>query len=281
MKKLFLPVLVILINTITVFSQNTNYEIYAIKYADVGVTLPLSVLVLDAPESEKIDAIFMYWLLKDNNGKNILVDTGFLEDIEQAKTYSVTNYVRPDLMLLELGIKAEDITDIILTHPHWDHMDGVDLFPNANVWIQKKDYNYFVADAWQKDGWGDFNKRDVLKLVKLNLAGKLFLIDGDNKEILPNIKVYTGSRHTFESQYVMVENGENKIILASDNVYTYHNLNNLMSAPKNETFNTNAYVKAMERMMTLVKDIKFIIPGHDVLLFSKFPKIREDIIRID
>ncbi|MCM4151709.1 N-acyl homoserine lactonase family protein [Arenibacter sp. N53] len=281
MRKIFVSTIVILTISITAFSQSTNYEVYALKYANVGVTLPLSVLVLDAPESETIDAVFMFWLLKGTNGKNILVDAGFLNDIEQSKAYSVTNYIRPDLMLPRIGLNAEDITDIILTHPHWDHMDGVDLFPNANVWIQKTDYNYFVGDAWQKDGWGDFNKRDVLKLVELNLSGKLMLIDGDDKEILPNIKVYTGSRHTFNSQFILVDNGVNKIILASDNVYTYYNLNHLMSAPKTETFDTNAYVKSMERMKTLVSDIKFIIPGHDALLFLNFPSIADDIYKID
>lgn len=281
MKNIYFVLFVILSTSLSVFSQTGEYEVYAFKYADVGVTLPLSILVLDAPESEKLDAVFIFWLIKGTNGKNILVDAGFLNDIEQAKAYSVTNYIRPDLMLPRIGLQAEEITDIILTHPHWDHMDGVDLFPNANVWIQKEDYHYFVGDAWQKDGWGDFNKRDVRKLVELNLTGKLILIDGDDIELFPNIKVHTGSRHTYDSQFVLVDNGANKIILASDNAYTYYNLNHLMSAPKNETFDTHAYVKSMERMKTLVTDEKFIIPGHDALLFLNFPFVAEGIIKID
>ena len=44
-------------------------------------------------------------------------------------------------------------------------MDGVDLFPNAQVWMQKEDCNYFVGAAWQKNGGGDYNKRDVRKLL--------------------------------------------------------------------------------------------------------------------
>lgn len=282
MKKSLFSTIVILASTIATFSQNVNYEIYALKYADVGKKLPLSALVLDAPESETINAIFMFWLLKSSNGKNILIDVGFLQDIEEAKAFSVINYVRPDSMLTRIGLKAEDITDIILTHPHWDHMDGIDLFANANVWIQEEDYNYFVGKAWQKGSKaGGFNIRDVRKLVELNLSEKLTLIDGDAKQIFPNIKVYTGSQHTYESQFVLVDNGTNKIVLASDNVYTYYNLNHLKSAPINATFDSQAYIKSMERMKSLVSDIKFIIPGHDVLLFSKFPEVAEDIIRID
>ena len=183
-------------------------------------------------------------------------------------------------MLSRVSLQAKDITDVILTHPHWDHADGVDLFPNAQVWIQKEDFNYCVGTAWQKEGNKGFNKRDVRKLLELNLAGKLTLVDGDDKEIIPGIKVYTGSRHTFNSQYVLVKSGADKIILASDNVYTYYNLEHLKSAPLNATFDASAYVKAMVRMKTLASNIKFIIPGHDALLYSKFPVVAEGVIKI-
>ena len=117
-------------------------------------------------------------------------------------------------------------------------------------------------------------------MLELNLAGKLILVDGDDKEIIPGIKVYTGSRHTFNSQYVLVKSGADKIILASDNAYTYYNLEHLKSAPANATFDTTAYVKAMVRVKTLASNIKFIIPGHDALLYSKFPVIAEGVIKI-
>jgi glyoxylase-like metal-dependent hydrolase (beta-lactamase superfamily II) len=280
MKKLIASIFLLFAISFNTFPQSPTYNIYALMYATVGHPLPLKYLVLNAPEKDSINAVFMYWLIKGNNGKNVLVDAGFLKDVEEAKDYDVTNYTRPDSMLLGIGLNPNDITDIILTHPHWDHMDGVNLFPNAQVWIQKEDYNYFVGTAWQKGFGGDFNKRDVRKLVELNLEGKLNLVDGDNKEIIPGITVYTGSRHTFNSQFVFVKTGQDKIILASDNVYTYYNLDNLISAPTEATFDTTAYVKSMVRMKTLVPDKKYIIPGHDALLFSRFPVVAEGIIKI-
>ena len=282
MTKLFISTFLILTMSLSGLCQIPNYEVYAIKFASAfdGKPYPLSHVVLDAPEKETGTAVFMLWLIKSNNGKNILVDAGFLKDVEEAKNFGVTDYIRPDSMLLGVGLKATDITNIILTHPHWDHMDGVDLFPNAQVWMQKEDYNYFVGAAWQKEGGGDFNKRDVRKIVELNLSGKLTLIDGDDKEVVPGIKVYTGSRHTFNSQYILVKSGAEKIILASDNVYTYYNLDNLKSAPKDATYDPTGYINAMKRMKTLVSNIKYIIPGHDALLFSRFPIIAEGIIKI-
>ena len=281
MKRFLLSVLTVLITSIAALSQKVNYEVYALKYASVGNPFPLSALVLGGPEKEFMDAIFMVWLIKGNNGKNILVDAGFMKDIEEAKNYNLKNYVRPDSILTKVGVTSDEITDVILTHPHWDHMDGIDLFPNATIWIQKEDFNYFIGTAWQKDGnQRGFNKRDVVKLINANLLGKLTLVDGDDKEIIPGIKVYTGSRHTFDSQYVMVESGADKIIIASDNIYSYYNLEHLKSAPKNATFDTDGYVNAIKRMKTLASDSKFIIPGHDGLLFSKFPGVAENVIKI-
>lgn len=279
MKQFIIPLLA-LTNSIIGFAQNPTYEVYALKFTSEA-TLPTSQIAIDGTETDSVTVAFMFWLIKGSTGKLILVDAGFHKDVDDAKEVDLTNYVRPDSMLIRLGLKATDISDIILSHPHWDHIDGIDLFPNAQVWIQKDDYNYFVGNAWQKDGleWG-FNKRDVRKLIDNNLTGKLNLVDGDNKEIIPGIRVYTGSRHTFNSQFVLVESGADKIIIASDNMYTYYNLEHLKSPSMSATFDTIAYVKSMERMKMLASHTRFIIPGHDALLFRRFPIIAEGIAKI-
>ena len=257
------------------------YEIYALKYFGIH-SVPVSDLALGAPKKDTMNMYFMYWLIKGNNGKKILVDAGFRKDLDIFKELKTTFYIRPDSVLLELNIKSDEITDIILTHPHWDHLDGISLFPKAHIWIQKEDYNYFVGEAWQKDGrHGGFYKRDVDTMVSLNVAGKLTLVDGDDKEILPGIKVYTGSRHTYNSQFVLVQTGGDKVILASDNIWIYYNLDHLKSSPyPNGSFDTTAYVKSMQRIKTLVSSIKYIIPGHDPAIFSRFPMIKPDIVKI-
>jgi glyoxylase-like metal-dependent hydrolase (beta-lactamase superfamily II) len=257
------------------------YDIYALKYFGLH-SVPVSELSMGASKKDTMDMYFMFWLIKGNNGKNILVDAGFLSDLDIVKELHGSFYIRPDSVLSELNIKADEITDIILTHPHWDHVDGVSLFPKAHIWIQKEDYNYFVGEAWQKEGrHGGFYKRDVDSLVSLNITGKLTLVDGDDKEIIPGIRLYTGSRHTFNSQYALVQTGGDKVILASDNIWIYYNLDHLKSSPYPDgTFDTTAYVRSMQRMKTLASNIKYIIPGHDPAIFSRFPMIKPDIVKI-
>jgi glyoxylase-like metal-dependent hydrolase (beta-lactamase superfamily II) len=281
MKKSVQVILIVLLAALNASSQTVNYEVYALKFATVEHALPISAVALRGPDNDSVNLFFLVWLVKGDNGKNVLVDAGFINDIAEAKDFSVKNYIRPDSLLFKVNLKREDITDIILTHPHWDHIDGIDLFPNAHTWIQKEDYNYFTGQAWQTGGnnWG-FNKRDVRKLIELNLAGKLTLVDGDDKEIFPGIKVYPGSRHTFNSQFVLVKTGVDKILLASDNIWSYYNLDHLVSVPTYGTFDTTAYVTSMKRMKTLASDVKYIIPGHDPKMFSIFPVIDKDIIKI-
>jgi glyoxylase-like metal-dependent hydrolase (beta-lactamase superfamily II) len=261
-----------------------HYQVYALRFAAMGNKTPTSFWALRAPASDSVDIYFSIWLIKGDNGKNILVDAGFLHDMTQspeAKGFGLIYDMRPDSTLAKLGLKPTDITDVILSHPHWDHVDGIGLYPNARIWVQKDDYAYFVGGAWQKGGnSGGFQKRDVQLLVNLNMAGKLILVDGDNKEIIPGITVFTGSRHTYNSQFVRVETGSKPLILASDNIWVYYSLDHLCPPSPGGTFDTTAYLNSMRRMKTLVTDIRYIIPGHDARVFAQFPKIAEGVVRI-
>ncbi len=278
--KLFLLSLLLLACVLSAQAQAPAYKVYAIRFAVSGYPFTVADWAKGAPKTDSLKINFMVWLIK-GNGRNILVDAGFLNDIDDAKDFKVIDYIRPDSALLKLDLKAGDITDIIFSHPHWDHIDGVSLFPNAHVWIQEKDFNFFVNTVWQKgQSSGGFAKRDVRTMVDLNLAGKVTLVKGDNKEIIPGIKVFTGSRHTFNSQYVLVNTGSNKVILASDNIWTYYSLTHMVPPSDGGTLDPAGYVKAMQRMKNMVTNVKYIVPGHDAKVFSKFPVVADGVVEI-
>jgi glyoxylase-like metal-dependent hydrolase (beta-lactamase superfamily II) len=281
MKNSLFALLVMLATSLSAWCQPDKYEVYALRFASTAQPSPVSAWAYKGPDHDSVAIDFMVWLIKEKNGKNILLDAGFLSGIEDAKDFGIINYIRPDSMLLKAGVQPGDITDIIISHPHWDHIDGIDLFPNAHIWMQKEDFNYFVGTAWQKNGnSGGFNKRDVIKVIDANLAGRLTLVDGDDKEIIPGIKVYTGSKHTYNSQYVVVNTGTKKIVLASDNIWIYYSLEHLTPASVGGTLDPAGYVKAMQRMKTLASDKKYIIPGHDAKVFSLFPLVAPGIVQI-
>jgi glyoxylase-like metal-dependent hydrolase (beta-lactamase superfamily II) len=280
MKLLFLQLG--LIGSIGLQAQSPDYKVYAIRFASMAHPAAISVFADKGPNTDSVNMAFSIWLIKGDNGKNILVDAGFQNDIEDAKYFDLVNYIRPDSVLAKVGLKPADITDIILSHPHWDHIDGVGLFPKAHIWIQKEDYNYFVGAAWATDSThGGFDKRDVRTMVELNMAQRVTLVDGDNKEIIPAIRVYTGSRHTFNSQYVVVQTRSKNIVLASDNIWIYYSLDHMVPASKGGTLDPAGYVRAMQRMKTLATSPKYIIPGHDAKVFTIFPTVTDGVVQIE
>ena len=249
-------------------SSSPEYSIQAIRYADSPGD-SVSDLVMGAPKEEKLDTIYAFWLIRAG-GRNILFDSGFHRE-RWFKEWTIVNYLRPDEAVKLAGVKPEEVTDIVISHAHWDHMGGIDLFPKATVWIQKEEYRYYTGDAWQPGGQhGGIDPEDAAELVRVNTEGRLRLVDGDNVEIFPGIRAYTGGRHTYASQYLRVE-GNPPFVLASDNCYLYRNLAEHKASDTFSKADYPANIKNQERMIQLAGSPERVIPGHDALQFQKFP----------
>lgn len=273
----FLSLALILATAVSLSAQSQpNYEIYALRYATLP-NFPVAELVAGADPSRKMDIAMMVWLVR-GNGHNILVDTGFYHD-RFFKDWKVNDFTKPSETLARIRLKREDITDVIVTHMHWDHADGVDLFPNARVWIQKDELEYHAGEAWQsKDASDGIDADDVLTLVKLNTQGKVGLVNGDAQPILPGITCYTGGKHTYQSQYVGIETAAGTVILASDNMYLYENLEK--QRPIASTIDMASNARAQARMKELAARSEFIIPGHDPAVFTRFPNPAPGVAKI-
>lgn len=245
-----------------------DYAIHALRYATIE-GFPLVGLLPDAPPSERIDIAMVFWVIS-NDQRVVLFDTGFHRDRWLAR-FAVSDFMRPDSVLRVLGFEPGAVTDIVVSHAHWDHMGGVDLFPNATVWIQTEEYRYYTGAAWQPDGRsGGIDPDDIRALVDRNLAGRVRLVAGDSVEILPGMVVFTGARHTYASQYMMVR-GDPSYVLASDNAYLYTNLREGRPGATFQPADRAANRAAIDRMLRLAGDADHVVPGHDLLQFERFP----------
>jgi len=266
-----------------------NYTIDAIRYGTIA-HFPLNALVMGAPKDQFTDIAMVFWVIR-GGGRTILFDSGchrqhWLDD------FHMTDFLAPDKALEQAGIASSSVTDVIISHAHWDHMGGIDLFPNAAIWIQKGGYEYYTGAAWQPGGQsGGIDPEDVLELLRRNTRGKLRLVDGDNVEIIPGIRAYTGARHTFASEYILVGAGPattaatqaQPYVLASDNVYLYENLRSHHASATFDPSDAPANLAAQQRMAALAcrgnaspeasKDVPCdrIVPGHDPAIFTGFP----------
>jgi glyoxylase-like metal-dependent hydrolase (beta-lactamase superfamily II) len=253
------------------------YEIYAVRFG----TLPqfrVSGLIQGADPSRRLDIPVMVWLLKGRDGKRILVDSGFYQK-KFVDQWKVQNFRTPADAVAAAGVKPEEISDIIISHAHWDHVGGADLFPKATVWIQKDEYNYYLGEAWHaRNTHGGIDAQDMAALLRINTEGRLRFVNGDDQEILPGIRCYTGGRHTYASQYVGVQTAGGTAVLTSDNVYLYENME--QHQPIAQTLDAKSNLAAQDRIRTLASNPTLIVPGHDPAVFERYPKVSDDVVRI-
>ncbi|MBI3788090.1 MAG: MBL fold metallo-hydrolase [Ignavibacteriales bacterium] len=176
-------------------------------------------------ERQRITLAARCWLIR-GNGKIILVDDGNgtkwpdkLKDI-----YRLDNS-KDDLIssLKKFGVSPTDVTDVILTHLHFDHAGGSTIvnngtllptFPNARYYVQKKHWELSQKPT-EKDR-GSFMKDDFMPLMQL---GVLELVDGEF-EIFPGIGLLVCNGHTSAQQLPKISDGKTTMLFCCDLVPT-------------------------------------------------------------
>src|SRR5204863_2300863 len=134
-------------------------------------------LIDGADTSRRLDLAMTVWLLKGPDGRNVLVDAGFYRD-NFVRQWKPVDFMRPSEAVARAGVKPEDVTDVIISHVHWDHLDGIDLFPKARVWIQREEFEHHL------DSTGAVRNRaidatDAQILAAIAREGRVMLVDGD------------------------------------------------------------------------------------------------------
>src|SRR6266542_89635 len=273
-----LPFIFSLLPFSPVVAEADRYDIFAVRYATLA-NFPVSSLVAGADRSRRMDIAMMIWVLKGIDGRIAIVDTGFRRE-QYFRQFTVKDYIKPSDAIGPLGLKPEQVTDIFLTHMHWDHAGGIDLFPSARVWIQKDEYDYYTGDAWQsRDTHGGIDRDDVVEIVKRNLDGKVSFLRGDDATMLSGIVFGVGGKHTWQSQFVAAQTREHIVVLASDNMYLYENLDT--HKPIAQTLDAASNLRTQDRMRSLASSPQLVIPGHDPAVFERFPHVSDRIVRIE
>lgn len=225
-------------------------------------------------------------------GVNIMVECGIdwreQAVVDQAKVYGVEDlHQMPDL-LAEIGMKPEDIDYIIPTHGHWDHMGGINFFPNAKIILQKDDYFGWIeclakpkefADLWGPCFISHF--KHVLDAVDEH---RVVFLDGPVKEVLPGIDIevdYNG--HSFASQLIVVHNtkedgSSDDYMICGDVIYSVENVFGADGVPgfvPCTMYNSGSKYETMKTYQRLKEfangDPSRLIPVHDYLHWKKYP----------
>ncbi len=258
----------------TADEQTLNpFEVYSISYG--RSRFPEDKLIQGRGKN-RVPFEWMCWLIRGHD-RTILVDTGF-DDRETTQRWGITNYVPPVRRLAQLGIEPDDITDVILTHAHWDHMGGLLPYQKATVWIQETEYDHARSRVSAQDPSANGMRwRDAQHLLAAERQGRLRKVDGTH-ELVPGVTLVAGGAHTPGSQYVEVETLDGLVILAGDATYLYEN--NRRHLPIGTTVDAAANLRTIRQMHRRAASPFFIIPGHDPKVMRWFPEVADGIVKI-
>lgn len=169
-----------------------NYpEIIPVDYGKT--TIPES-MVYDGGDKTKIQPIVLRVYLIKTENKLILVDAGCVT----MPGFTVTEFIGPVKALEKINISASDITDVIITHSHHDHIECVSYFENATVHIQKDEY---------AQGKQYFTEKSKINLFE------------DELQLTDKIKVVKSGGHSVGSCVIEIETENKPIAIIGDECY--------------------------------------------------------------
>jgi N-acyl homoserine lactone hydrolase len=230
---------------------------------------------------------FSYTLL-EGEGHIALVDVGFdtrsrfVDD--KLHEYSITDCAGPDVVLGKVGLAPEDIGTIFITHAHYDHMGALSLFPNAQVYLQRREIERWemalALPAHFHSLTASLDPADVLYARQLEHEGRLRLVDGVALGVLPGVDIRPAfDTHTDGSQYVVVHNSADTWVVTGDNVYSYRNV----ETSEGKTGYTGigysngslwASLKIIDEMLEHASSSMTLAIGHEGQTYDRFPSVR-------
>jgi glyoxylase-like metal-dependent hydrolase (beta-lactamase superfamily II) len=249
------------------------YEVYALKYAERDTT-KCQFFYREASH-DRLTLHYFVWLIL-GGPHPVLVDTGFLDD--DARARQIRNYVSPAEAVRRAGVDPADIPMALITHLHYDHWAGHSLFPNAQFWIQGEEVAFWTGPFGSTPAFrGSANVEALARLVTLNYANKIRVVDGD-RDVLPGIRVHRVGGHTAGLQIVSVQTSRGRVVLTSDASHFYHNV---------ETRQPVQIITSLPQMLTAFETIdalagaeRLVVAGHDPQVADRFKMMEPGIIKV-
>jgi glyoxylase-like metal-dependent hydrolase (beta-lactamase superfamily II) len=254
-----------------------DYEVLAIRFGSSSNRPGSQNFIMPDGHDGPMQMDFYVWAIRHAD-RTIVVDTGFSPG---ASTRRNRQFVHPLPEALAMsGVDPGAVSDVVITHLHWDHAGNIDLFPTATFHIQDAE----IAQATGRCICHKWFRRqsevdDVVALVRNLYAGRVAFHDGEG-EIAPGVTVHLIGGHTGGLQVVRVHTARGWVVLASDAVHYWANLEERNPFPAADVMGALEGFAAVEK---LADGPTHIIPGHDPAVLTRFPPLRGnlDVVRVD
>ncbi|MFA7579593.1 N-acyl homoserine lactonase family protein [Castellaniella sp.] len=244
-----------------------EFEVFAIRYAHVLRHARENFLQGDIHDG-MMDLDFYFWLVR-NDQKCVLVDTGF--SACSARQRKRQYLCEPLQALAQLQVKPEMVSELILTHLHYDHAGNVDSFPNARVHLQDTEMNYATGRYMRHVALSHFfSVDDVITVLRRVFADEVCFHDGHGV-VTPGIELFRVGGHTAGLQIVRIHTRRGWVVLASNAMHYYRNHDEANPFPA--IFNVGEMLEGYRLIDTLAETPAHVVPGHDPEVARRYPRL--------
>lgn len=267
-------------------SEAPLWDLYVIEYAR-SKGQPWVDLISGMYDEGRMDLPFSF-ILAQRGDRNVLIDTGFMQDEHSSgfsRKFGIPSWISPVRMLSELGLAPEAITDIIVTHAHFDHMGSIGQFPRAQILIQKSELLTWYEALALPPQFGYLtaiiDPENMRQALEASIEHRVTLVDGDRDNAIPGLHVRLGSGHTIGQQFVIAETARGRILVSGDCVYSTRQITGLKNdgvyAPlNNATGSVWEQLKTIDRINTeIAGDLGRLIVLHDINRWDGLPVVKE------
>jgi glyoxylase-like metal-dependent hydrolase (beta-lactamase superfamily II) len=246
----------------------TVYEVYAVKYAERDAHRAEHFLGGD-PHDTPMPMDYFVWAIVGPD-KTWVVDTGFAELDAATRQRRLLRPVTD--ALATVGVEAASVSDVIITHLHYDHVGGHQQFPNARFHLQDREMAFATGRHMTHRALNHaFTPSHVADMVMLVHEGRVVFHDGDD-ELAPGLTVHLVGGHTNGLQVVRVRTNIGWLVLASDATHYYENFE--AERPFPIVFDVGAMLDAYSTLQCLADQPELVVPGHDPLVLERFEVAR-------
>lgn len=233
-----------------------------------------------AQESMPID--YFVWLVTGPE-KALLVDAGFTPEVADRRPGRI--HLGSPLEVAEaLGYPKSCISDVVVTHLHYDHTGYLSQLPASRLHIQERELAFWVGRHAHRPTFSSIVEiDDVVEIVRRNHAGSVDLIDGVS-HIAQGVSTHRVGGHTPGMQVVRVELADGRVVvLASDASHFYENIHG------DRPFSIAHTVPDMFDAFDTVRGLSMgregkpgvIVPGHDPHVVDGLEPVFADDPRFD
>lgn len=253
-------------NGLRVQKMNELWSVYAVKYAERNARTRADSFLDDDHPAAPHGMDYFVWVL-DNGQRQIVVDTGY--DAAEGARRARPILRDPALALQALGVNADTVDTVVITHLHYDHAGGLDRYPAARFHMQTAEMTFATGPCMcDPEIRAPFTAEHVCEMVRHIYSGRVEFHDGDG-QVAPGVTVHRIGGHSTGLQVVRVMTQQGPVCLASDAAHYYENFLERRLFPI--VVNRADMLAGFDRIVELAGTAERVLPGHDPLVRQRFP----------